>query len=97
MLCRASEGALMSVMSSELSVDSKWCCWAVRGILGGCDGLTVGAGGGWGGGDGFWNVVGRLGLGAHQFGESKGLGLDLGDPCVEARASARCSTQGFPR
>jgi hypothetical protein len=49
----------MRAMSSEPSWDSKWCRWAVGGVLGRNEGVGE-AGGEWGGAEGFRNEVGRL-------------------------------------
>ena len=64
----------MSEMSSKVSRDSVWFFGGIRGILG-HSGLTGGVDGDWGGGEGHWNVVGQLGLGARQFRLSERLGF----------------------
>src|ERR1700690_954373 len=64
----------MIPMSSEVSWDWVWCrggTWTVSGV---CNGLVEGVGD-WGGGEGFLNEIGRLGLGARQFGLSERVGL----------------------
>ena len=68
---------LTSEMSSKVSCDSIWFFGGIRGILG-HSGLTGGVGGDWGGSEGLRNEVGRLGLGARQFGLSKRFGFWAG-------------------
>src|SRR5882724_13702108 len=73
MLWRASEVVLMIETSLETTRDSVWCFGGIGGISE-HNGLMSGVGGDWGGGKGLRHEVGRLGLGARQFGESERLG-----------------------
>jgi hypothetical protein len=68
MFWRASKVVLMIEMSSEVIQDSVWCCWGIGRVW---SGLVGEAGGDRGGGEGFQKEVGRLGLGARQFGLSE--------------------------
>jgi hypothetical protein len=60
-----------------VSRDSVSFFWGIGGISG-HSGLMSGVGGDWGCGEGLWNEVGRLGLGACQFGLSKHFGFRTG-------------------
>ena len=59
--------------SSRVSRDSVWRCGGVESVSEGYNGLIGGAGGDWRGVVGFRNEIGRLGLGARQFGLSERL------------------------